>query len=142
MSTWNRLDLESIGSQPVMPKNLPDHYRRPNSPQHMILKGRIMKLSSSDHRPTFYAHGRPFGLHWAPMQTKCGPWAQNVGPYLEPISHIQWSSNWFPITMQLNFRICSIDSLIATMIITLFTCITMLRGSDNIPRNYLHIQPE
>ena len=25
MSTCNRLDLETLGSQPVMPKNLPDH---------------------------------------------------------------------------------------------------------------------
>ena len=27
MSTWNRLDLQTLGSQPVMPKNLPDHWR-------------------------------------------------------------------------------------------------------------------
>ena len=26
MSTSNRLDLETLGSQPLMPKNLPDHY--------------------------------------------------------------------------------------------------------------------
>ena len=26
MSTCNRLDLETLGSQPVMPKNLPDHW--------------------------------------------------------------------------------------------------------------------
>ena len=26
MSTCNRLDLESLGSQPIMPKNLPDHW--------------------------------------------------------------------------------------------------------------------
>jgi hypothetical protein len=25
MSTRNRLDLQALGSQPVMPKNLPDH---------------------------------------------------------------------------------------------------------------------
>ena len=25
MSTYNRLDLQTLGSQPVMPKNLPDH---------------------------------------------------------------------------------------------------------------------
>ena len=25
MSTCNRLDLQTVGSQPVMPKNLPDH---------------------------------------------------------------------------------------------------------------------
>ena len=25
MSTCNRLDLETLGSQPVMPKNIPDH---------------------------------------------------------------------------------------------------------------------
>ena len=25
MSTCNRLDLQTLGSQPVMPKNLPDH---------------------------------------------------------------------------------------------------------------------
>ena len=27
MSTCNRLDLQTLGSQPVMPKNLPDHWR-------------------------------------------------------------------------------------------------------------------
>ena len=26
MSTGNRLDLQTLGSQPVMPKNLPDHW--------------------------------------------------------------------------------------------------------------------
>ena len=26
MSTYNRLDLQTIGSQPIMPKNLPDHW--------------------------------------------------------------------------------------------------------------------
>ena len=26
MSTCNRLDLQTLGSQPVMPKNLPDHW--------------------------------------------------------------------------------------------------------------------
>ena len=25
MSTYNRLDLQILGSQPIMPKNLPDH---------------------------------------------------------------------------------------------------------------------
>jgi hypothetical protein len=25
MSTCNRLDLQTLGSQPIMPKNLPDH---------------------------------------------------------------------------------------------------------------------
>ena len=25
MSTYNQLDLQFLGSQPVMPKNLPDH---------------------------------------------------------------------------------------------------------------------
>ena len=25
MSTWNRLDLQTLGSQPATPKNLPDH---------------------------------------------------------------------------------------------------------------------
>ena len=28
MSTCNRLDLQTLGSQPVMPKNLPDHWRQ------------------------------------------------------------------------------------------------------------------
>ena len=26
MSTCNRLDLQTLGSQPIMPKNLPGHY--------------------------------------------------------------------------------------------------------------------
>jgi hypothetical protein len=26
MSTCNRLDLQRLGSQPIMPKNLPDHW--------------------------------------------------------------------------------------------------------------------
>ena len=26
LSTCNRLDLQTLGSQPVMPKNLPDHW--------------------------------------------------------------------------------------------------------------------
>ena len=26
MSTFHRLDLQTLGSQPIMPKNLPDHY--------------------------------------------------------------------------------------------------------------------
>ena len=31
MSTWNRLDLEALGSQPViMPQNLPGHSKRGN----------------------------------------------------------------------------------------------------------------
>jgi hypothetical protein len=25
MSTWNRLDLQTLGSQPIMPRNLPEH---------------------------------------------------------------------------------------------------------------------
>jgi hypothetical protein len=25
MSTYNQLDLQTLGSQPIMPKNLPDH---------------------------------------------------------------------------------------------------------------------
>ena len=25
MSTYNQLDLQALGSQPIMPKNLPDH---------------------------------------------------------------------------------------------------------------------
>jgi hypothetical protein len=29
MSTCNRLDLQTLGSQPIMPKNLPDHCFRP-----------------------------------------------------------------------------------------------------------------
>ena len=29
MSTCNRLDLQTLGSQPVMPKNLPDHCHKP-----------------------------------------------------------------------------------------------------------------
>jgi hypothetical protein len=28
MSTCNRLDLQTLGSLPVMPKNLPDHWSR------------------------------------------------------------------------------------------------------------------
>jgi hypothetical protein len=28
MSTCNRLDLQTLGSQPIMPKNLPDHCNR------------------------------------------------------------------------------------------------------------------
>ena len=30
MSTCNRLDLQTLGSQPIMPKNLPDHGVRPS----------------------------------------------------------------------------------------------------------------
>jgi hypothetical protein len=26
MSTYNRLDLQTLGSQPIMPKYLPDHW--------------------------------------------------------------------------------------------------------------------
>ena len=29
MSTCNRLDLQTLGSQPTMPKNLPDHWFKP-----------------------------------------------------------------------------------------------------------------
>jgi hypothetical protein len=32
MSTCNRLDLQTLGSQPVMPKNLPDHWAKPSQP--------------------------------------------------------------------------------------------------------------
>ena len=28
MSTYNQLDLQTLGSQPVMPKNLPDHWSK------------------------------------------------------------------------------------------------------------------
>jgi hypothetical protein len=31
MSTCNRLDLQTLGSQPVMPKNLPNHWSRDNA---------------------------------------------------------------------------------------------------------------
>ena len=31
MSTCNWLDLQILGSQPVMPKNLPDHWLRPRA---------------------------------------------------------------------------------------------------------------
>jgi hypothetical protein len=30
MSTCNRLDLQTLGSQPIMPKNLPEHCLYPN----------------------------------------------------------------------------------------------------------------
>jgi hypothetical protein len=30
MSTCNRLDLQTLGSQPTMPKNLPEHWGRPS----------------------------------------------------------------------------------------------------------------
>jgi hypothetical protein len=29
MSTCNRLDLQTLGSQPIMPKNLPEHWSAP-----------------------------------------------------------------------------------------------------------------
>jgi hypothetical protein len=29
MSKCNQLDLQALGFQPVMPKNLPEHYREP-----------------------------------------------------------------------------------------------------------------
>jgi hypothetical protein len=32
MSTCNRLDLQTLGSQPIMPKNLPDHFPPLSSP--------------------------------------------------------------------------------------------------------------
>jgi hypothetical protein len=28
MSTCSQLDLQTLGSQPIMPKNLPDHYTK------------------------------------------------------------------------------------------------------------------
>jgi hypothetical protein len=31
MSTCNRLDLQTLGSQPILPKNLPDHWCRETS---------------------------------------------------------------------------------------------------------------
>ena len=31
MSTCNRLDLQTLGSQPIMPKNLPDHCSKPSA---------------------------------------------------------------------------------------------------------------
>ena len=46
MSTYNRLELQTLGSQPIMPKNLPDHWPRvvstfwpcsPSSLKHMSL---------------------------------------------------------------------------------------------------------
>ena len=43
MSTCNRLDLQTLGSQPVMPKNLPDHCGKGNK----YGSGRI--LSTADH---------------------------------------------------------------------------------------------
>jgi len=30
MSTCNRLDLQTLGSQPIVPKNLPDHWSDTN----------------------------------------------------------------------------------------------------------------
>ena len=40
MSTCYWLDLESLGSQPIMPKNLPDHYLEANKENSQICKGR------------------------------------------------------------------------------------------------------
>ena len=48
MSTYNWLDLQTLGSQPIMPKNLPDH----------CLRGRILSLSS-------------FGKLIAPLACSC-----------------------------------------------------------------------
>jgi hypothetical protein len=37
MSTCNRLDLQTLGSQPIMPKNLPEHCYTLPSNMHRIL---------------------------------------------------------------------------------------------------------
>ena len=36
MSTCNRLDLQTLGSQPIMPKNLPNHWLRAHNSQQLI----------------------------------------------------------------------------------------------------------
>ena len=35
MSTFNRLDLQTLGSQPAMPKNLPDQWRASINPNYL-----------------------------------------------------------------------------------------------------------
>ena len=43
MSTCNRLDLQTIGSQSIMPKNLPDHWVRRISRFSQVLLVRVGK---------------------------------------------------------------------------------------------------
>ena len=44
MSTCNQLDLQTLGSQPIMPKNLPDHCTTVATPTFYM-----MRLSMLDH---------------------------------------------------------------------------------------------
>ena len=55
MSTCNRLDLQTLGSQLIMPKNLPDHCFKPHKPfgfgtGFMILTGLREGLGNNDRR--------------------------------------------------------------------------------------------
>ena len=62
MSTCNRLDLQTLGSQPVMPKNLPDHCL----PSTKI--NSYMKTPSRNHKPIKSWTPKWFRIKW---QQKC-----------------------------------------------------------------------
>ena len=47
MSTCNRLDLHTLGSQPVMPKNVPDHCVDPQATLHESAWGTKTLVTSS-----------------------------------------------------------------------------------------------
>ena len=48
MSTCDRLDLQTLGSQPVMPKNLPDHWLRSRVSVELITRRAFDRELDSD----------------------------------------------------------------------------------------------
>jgi hypothetical protein len=54
MSTWNRSDLQTLRSQPILPKNFPNHwsiylYRKRTDAMHIYFNGKFIQiLKTSD----------------------------------------------------------------------------------------------
>ena len=48
MSTCNRLDLQTLGTQPIMPKNLPDHWSSETKVAQEVLLFRVACSSCGD----------------------------------------------------------------------------------------------
>ena len=61
MSACNRLDLQTLGSQPVMPKNLPDHCSE------LVF---LSSLSVRSSKKIIVAPRGPPARHWEPVKKK------------------------------------------------------------------------
>ena len=91
MSTCNRLDLQTLGSQPIMPKNLPDHCLRMPEGHHLHSISRIVidVLLRTVLPSTYIADN---GREWGPsgplcQLTYCKDPAWSADPWNHASSH-------------------------------------------------------